>query len=151
MTIAPILRSVTVKAPPATAFARFTQQMARWWPASHHVGGEPFHEIVIEPHPEGRWFERDKAGVEVQWGKVLAWDPPGRVLLGWQLTSDFKFDPAFVTELEIRFDPDGTGTRVTLEHRNLERYGDAAEKMRAMLDSGWPGIVADFAAFADQE
>jgi uncharacterized protein YndB with AHSA1/START domain len=151
MTIAPIVRTVTVKAPPQTAFDRFTQQMAQWWPPEHHTGSEPFHEIVIEPRVGGRWFERDKNGVETQWGKVLTWQPTGRIVLAWQLTAEFQFDPDFVTELELTFAPQGSGTKVTLEHRNLERYGAAAEKMREMLNGGWPGIVENYAAFTDQE
>ncbi|MDB5367939.1 MAG: hypothetical protein JWM77_3866 [Rhodospirillales bacterium] len=156
MSIAPIRRTVTVKAPPQRAFERFTQQMAKWWPPSHHVGGEPFHEIVLEPRAEGRWFERDQQGREAQWGKVIAWEPPlsgkhGRVLLAWQLDASFKFDTDFVTELELTFALDGTGTRVTLEHRNLERYGDRAAELREKLDGGWPGIVEAYAAFTDFE
>jgi uncharacterized protein YndB with AHSA1/START domain len=156
MTIEPIVRTVTVKAPPHKAFDRFTQQMAKWWPAERHVAGEPFHVIVIEPRPEGRWFERDRMGVETQWGKVIAWEPPqsgkqGRLLLGWQLDASFKFNPDFVTELELTFEPLGTGTRVTLEHRNLERYGDSAAKIRDMLSRGWPGIFDSFATFTDLE
>jgi uncharacterized protein YndB with AHSA1/START domain len=151
MTVAPIVRSVVVKAPPRVAFDRFTQQMAKWWPAEHHTGGNPFNEVVIEPRVEGRWFERDTQGTETQWGKVLTWEPPARVVLAWQLSAEFKFDPDFITELELTFEPQGTGTRVTLEHRNLERYGDSAEKIRAALDGGWPGIFQSYADFTDQE
>lgn len=151
MSIAPIRRTVTVKAAPQRAFERFTQDMAKWWPKEHHTGGEPFHAIVIEPRAEGRWFERDANGTETQWGKVIAWEPPARVLLAWQLDATFKFDPDFVTELELSFVPDGTGTRVTLEHRNLERYGDSAEKLREMLNGGWPGIFQAYVDLANQE
>lgn len=149
MTIAPIVRSTTVKAAPDKAFERFTRHMAKWWPPHYQIGGAPFQEIVLEPRVGGRWLERDADGNEASWGKVLVWEPPARVVLAWQLTSQFKFDPDFETELEITFEPAGTGTRVTLEHRNLERYGADAARMREMLDSGWPSVVQLFASFAD--
>jgi uncharacterized protein YndB with AHSA1/START domain len=80
---------------------------------------------------------------------VLAWEPPGRVVLAWQLTAEWKYDPNFVTELEIRFIPEGLATRVELEHRNLERFGEKADEIRAVLDSveGWG---AGFQAYADE-
>jgi hypothetical protein len=150
VTIAPIVKTVDLKCAPARAFALFTGRMAAWWPASHHIGGAPFEEIVIEPAAGGRWFERSEDGAETPWGKVLAWAPPGRVLLAWQLRADWTYDPDFETEVEITFEPQGQGTRVRLEHRNLERYGADAEAIAASLGGGWPTIVEGFAAFADQ-
>jgi uncharacterized protein YndB with AHSA1/START domain len=150
MTIAPVVKSVTVKASPERAFELFTRQMARWWPATHKTGKSPFVSIVVEPQAGGRWFERDAEGVEMNWGKVLAWDPPRRVLFGWQLDSRFAYDPNFLTEVELTFAPaPGGGAVVTLEHRNLERFGADAEKVAAEIASGWPAILADFAGFAD--
>lgn len=152
MTIAPIIQQVEVKCAPAKAFALFVERMGDWWPRGKTVGKGPHVEIVVEPHPDGRWYERDAEGNEVQWGKVLAWEPPGRALFGWQLGSDWQYDPDFLTELELTFValPSG-GTRVTLEHRDLERFGDLADKRRAELNGGWPTRIADFAAFADGE
>jgi uncharacterized protein YndB with AHSA1/START domain len=150
MTIAPIVRTVTVKASPARAFALFTSNIERWWPQTHHIGGKPFASVVLEPRVGGRWFERDTEGVECQWGKVLAWEPPARLLLGWQINSNFQYDPAFVTELELSFAPaEGGATTVTLEHRDLERFGAEAERIAGLLGGGWPTIIADFAAYAD--
>jgi uncharacterized protein YndB with AHSA1/START domain len=89
-------------------------------------------------------------GVEMNWGKVLAWEPPRRVLFGWQLDSRFAYDPDFLTEVELTFVlVAGGGTIVTLEHRNLERFGADAEKVTAEIDSGWPQILAEFAGYAD--
>lgn len=151
MTIAPIVRRVRVKAAPERAFDLFVNNMERWWPASHHIGEAPFEAIVVEARVGGRWFERDAAGVECQWGKVLDFSPPSRLLLAWQLDSQFTFDPAFVTEVEIAFEPavDG-GTEVTLTHRDLERFGSDARRIAGLLDGGWPEIVAAFGDFADQ-
>ena len=91
------------------------------------IGKKPAASVTLDPVPGGKWVERDEDGVETQWGKVLSWEPPGRLLLGWQLNSQFTFDPNLVTEVELTFAANGSGTLVTLEHRNLERFGDAAE------------------------
>ena len=150
MSIAPVVKSVTVKASPERAFELFTGQMARWWPATHKIGKAPFVAIVIEPRAGGRWYERDAGGVECDWGKVLAWEPPTRALLGWQLNSRFAYDPDFLTEVELTFAPAaGGGSIVTVEHRDLERYGDDAEKIAGLLGGGWPTCIAGFAAYAD--
>jgi uncharacterized protein YndB with AHSA1/START domain len=150
MTIAPVVKTVDVKCGPARAFELFTGRMGAWWPASHHIGGAPFEAIVVEPFAGGRWFERGSDGAETSWGKVLVWDPPGRVLLAWQLRADFTYDPDFETELEITFAPHGEGARVRLEHRNLERFGADAEAIAKSLGGGWPTIVEGYASFADQ-
>ena len=95
---------------------------------------------MIEPRPGGRWYERAADDTECTWGKVLVWEPPGRAVLAWQLNASWTYDPDFLTEVEIRFTPDGeAGTRVDLEHRNMERYGDDAAKARQAVDSpdGW--------------
>jgi uncharacterized protein YndB with AHSA1/START domain len=150
MSIAPIVRTVEVKAPPARAFELFATRMEDWWPRGRTVGKNPHADIVMEPHAGGRWFERDAKGAETHWGKVLAWEPPSRLLLGWQLNSAWTYDPDFLTEVELTFAPAaGGGTRVTLEHRNLERFGADAESHAASLGSGWPGYLGEFARFAD--
>ncbi|HEY1449201.1 MAG TPA: SRPBCC family protein [Caulobacteraceae bacterium] len=150
MTIAPVVRAVTVKASPARAFALFTANIERWWPQTHHIGANPFTSVILEPHVGGRWFERDAGGVECLWGKVLAWDPPARLLLAWQINGKWEYDPAFLTELELSFAPaEGGATRVTLEHRDLERFGADAPRIAALLEGGWPTIMADFVGYAD--
>jgi uncharacterized protein YndB with AHSA1/START domain len=102
MTIAPIVRSVQVKAAPARAFALFTSQMAHWWPKGRTIGKNPHVEIVMQPHAGGQWFERDADGAETAWGRVLTWEPPARVVLAWQINSQWTYDPDFVTELSTR-------------------------------------------------
>ena len=102
------------------------------------IGKSPFVEIVIEPRAGGRWFERDAEGIDTNWGKVIAWEPPTRLLLGWQLDSRFAYNPDLLTEVELTFAPAAAGGAVvTLEHRNLERFGDDAEKIAAQLGGGW--------------
>ena len=148
MTIAPIVQTVTVSIPPERAFVLFTGSMGRWWKPGMTVGAQPHVEIAIEPRAGGRWFERDADGNEADWGKVLAWEPPGRVLLGWQLNGSFTFDPDLVTEVEVTFAQVGSDTRVTLTHRHLERFGDAADRVAAQLSGGWPMLLQLFADLA---
>jgi uncharacterized protein YndB with AHSA1/START domain len=87
-------------------------------------------------------------GSECEIGKVLVWEPPARLVLAWQLTHDWKFDPNLITEVEVQFIAEGANaTRVDLEHGNLERFGAQADAVRAIYDSpsGWPGLLEAFA------
>jgi hypothetical protein len=150
---APVRRSIRVGAPRQRAFEVFTAGIGRWWPKAHHIGAADLDKPVIEPRAGGRWYERGVDGSECEIGKVLVWDPPGRLVLGWQLSPDFKFDAGLMTEVEVRFIADGdNATRVELEHRDLERFGVRAEEMRQKVDSpnGWNGLLQLFAQYAAQ-
>ncbi|HME27186.1 MAG TPA: SRPBCC family protein [Acetobacteraceae bacterium] len=150
MTIAPIVHAVRVKATPARAFDLFASHMADWWPKGGTIGKAPHAAIVIEPRSGGRWFERDADGNETRWGKVLAWEPPSRLLLGWQINTQWGYDPDLLTEVELTFAlAEGGGTLVTLEHRNLERFGADAARHAERLGGGWPTRIAQFAQYAD--
>ena len=152
MTIAPIVHKIQVKAAPARAFTLFTEHFSDWWPKDKTIGTNPFVAVVVEPQPGGRWFERDAEGNETNWGKVLAWEPPGRLLLGWQINTQWQYDPDFLTELELTFVPAETGgSLVTLEHRNLERFGADAARMAETLGGGWPTFLDIFVGYADAE
>jgi uncharacterized protein YndB with AHSA1/START domain len=144
-----VRQSVVVEASPERAFFVFTEGMTSWWPIdSHSIGDRPMAEAVIEPRTGGRWYERGDDGAECDWGRVLAWEPPGRVVLAWQISADWKADPAIHTEIEVRFTAEGDGrTRVDLEHRGLESFGERAEQMRAIFgsDGGWNGLLRRFA------
>ena len=124
--------------------------MKDWWPKGKTIARNPHTAIVIEPRVNGRWFERDAEGNETPWGKVLVWEPPSRLLLGWQINAHWIYDPEFLTEVELTFLPaEGGGTLVTLEHRNLERFGADAERHAKQLGGGWPTHLAQFANFVD--
>jgi uncharacterized protein YndB with AHSA1/START domain len=149
ITVAPVRKSVRVNAAPARAFEVFTANASLWWPRSHTINASPMRDAVIEPRVGGRWFERGEDGSECDWGKVLVWEPPSRVVLGWQLNSEFRFDPGVVTEVEVRFIAENARvTRVELEHRNLERFGKEGEAVREKVDSprGWALLLEKFAA-----
>lgn len=151
---APVRRSVTVKVEPARAFQAFVGNIGRWWPKSHAIGGKPLAEAVLEPRVGGRWYEVSEDGSTCDWGKVLAYEPPGRLVLAWQIDADWKFDPDLITEVEVKFIPDGAGTRVELEHRNIERFGAKAAAMAEMIGSdagGWLMILGLYTQEADTE
>ena len=145
-TLAPVRKSIRVSAPPARAFETFTSGMHRWWRHDYSINTSPIRDVVVEPRVGGRWFERGEDGTACQWGKVLAWEPPHRLVLAWQITAAWRFDPDLITEVEVRFTADGAGTLVELEHR-LEGYGAAAGQMREVFDGpgAWTGLLESFA------
>lgn len=147
-----ISRSVTVEVDQECAFTVFTQGFNTWWNPAHHIGEADLLEAVMEPREGGRWFERGVDGSECDWGRVLAWEPPSRVVLAWQLDADWKYDPDLVTEVEVSFTAVGPSrTRVSLEHRNLECYGAAIERVRSSIGSegGWTGLLERFVRAAE--
>jgi uncharacterized protein YndB with AHSA1/START domain len=146
VSLSPVRKQIRVSASPARAFEVFTEEMTRWWTKSHSINKSPIKEIVMEPRVGGRWFERGEDGSECQWGKVLEWSPPSRLVLAWQITHKWAFDPGLVTEVEVRFTAADSSTLVELEHRNLDRFGTGANEMWKAPDSpgGWMGLLESF-------
>jgi uncharacterized protein YndB with AHSA1/START domain len=137
-----VRKNIVVQAPRAHVFKTFTERIDTWWPRDHHIGGKDPYVAIIEPRAGGRWFERAHDGTECNWGKVVAWEPTERLLLTWDINGEWKYQEGFGSEVEVRFVSEGPETtRVTLEHRKLEQYGDQAEAMRAMFDG--PGAWVD--------
>ena len=145
MPLEPVRREIVVDASQARAFRVFTEEIGSWWPlATHHIAAKPAETAIIEPRAGGRWFERAADGSECLWGKVLVWDPPGRIVLSWQLGADFKYHEDLSMEVDVRFVVLGpASTRIELEHRGFEQLGDAAAALRAGVDSdgGWSSIL----------
>ena len=149
--IAPVRKSIVVAASPERAFAVFTEGLDRWWPKSHGIGPGPVQQSVIEPFVGGRWYSTHEDGSSVTVGHVIVWQPPKRLVVSWEISADWKPDPrpAFTSEVEVRFVPDGERTRVEVEHRDFERLGETGgEKMRKDVDGGWPGLLELYAAEA---
>ncbi|AKU91092.1 SRPBCC family protein [Vulgatibacter incomptus] len=146
-----VRKNITVAASPERAFEVFAREMGSWWPLpTHHIGAAEAVDVVVEPFAGGRWFERGADGIECDWGGVIAWEPPHRLLLAWELDAEWKHDPSVRSEVEVRFVPEGGGTRVELEHRKLSVFGERAAELRGILDSpgGWGGMLQEFAAKA---
>ena len=149
-----VVREVSVPLSPERTFAMFTTRMTDFWPREHSIGASPLAEVVVESRDGGRWYERGQDGSETHWGRVAVWDPPTRVVLLWQIGADWKFHPDFETEVDVSFTADGPGrTRLQLRHRNLQRYGDDAEQMRAIFGDpkGWAGTLASVVELASAE
>ena len=145
-----VRREVVVDVPPERAFEIFTAEMTSWWPAGHHIGSAPIAEIVIEPRAGGRWYEKGADGSEHPWGRVIAYEPPSRLVLAWQLTREFVYDPHYETTVEVRFEETVDGTRVHFEHRDLERMGADAVEMLEGMDGGWGMLLGLFKDRAEQ-
>ncbi|MFC0518047.1 SRPBCC family protein [Mucilaginibacter angelicae] len=146
----PIRKELLVEAAQETAFNVFTQQMDLWWPKTHHIGSCAMTAAVLEPKPDGRWYTVHEDGSEANVGKVLTWDPYGRLVLAWQINGNFKYDPELVTEVEVNFITEGPKTtRVKFEHRNLDKLL-GGEKVIADMDQGWGHIMNLYKAVADE-
>jgi len=137
-----VRKSITVNAPVAHVFRTFTARQNDWWPRAHHIGKCERFTAIVEPRTGGRWFERGDDGSECDWGRVLVWEEPHRIVLSWQLDAEWRYDPDLHTEVEVRFVPESRQrTRVELEHRGLEHFGDKAAAMRDIFDApdAWAG------------
>lgn len=149
---APIRKSVRVQASQQKAFDTFVS-MGGWWTKSHSLQPSGQRDVVIEPRTGGRWYDIGTDGTEMEWGRVLVWGAPDRLLLAWQLNAEWTYDPDFETTIEVRFRPDGDGTIVEFEHRDLERFGEKANEVRGDfdtgMDGGWGQLLEGFKAAAE--
>ena len=143
MAPAAIRKTIEVKAPIERAFDVFANRIGEWWHKDHSLAqGIKQVDVVIEPRAGGRWYELAEDGSEYQWGKVIAYERPNRLVLAWQLNREFTYDSDFETTVDVRFEETAEGTRVHFEHRDLERMGaDAVETFESM-DGGW-GMLLD--------
>jgi uncharacterized protein YndB with AHSA1/START domain len=144
--------SIVVDATPERAFTVFTAEMGTWWPPEHHLLEADLSETVFEPRVGGRIYDKGVDGSECTWARVLAYEPPDRVVFSWDIGLDWTIetDHARTSEVELRFVPDGPErTRVELEHRHLERHGEGWEAMRDAVGSpdGWGVGMRRFAAY----
>jgi uncharacterized protein YndB with AHSA1/START domain len=150
-----VRHSAVVEAPIERAFEVFTEQFGRFKPAEHNLLAVPIAETVFEPRVGGYLYDRGADGSECRWARVLAYEPPNRVLLSWNITPQWRIetDPDRTSEWEVRFIAETANrTRVELEHRKLERHGEGWEGVRDGVagDQGWPLYLERFAGlFAD--
>ena len=147
---APVRKSIGVRASVQQAFEIFTAEFDSWWPRSHHIGSSPMRKAIIENRLGGRCYSEQIDGTECDWGQVLAWEPPHRLVFAWQIGGNWKYEPdlAKSSEVEVLFSaqPDGR-TLVLLEHRHLDRAVASAAAMRAALESpnGWGSMLELYA------
>jgi uncharacterized protein YndB with AHSA1/START domain len=142
---------VVVEAPRDRAFRLFTERFDGIKPREHNLLAVDIAESVFEPRAGGRVYDRGVDGSECQWGRVLAYDPPERILFTWDIGPrwEIESDPERASEVEIRFVAETPErTRVELEHRHLDRHGEGWEGLRAGVaaDQGWPLYLGRYAA-----
>jgi len=148
---AAVQTSIVVDAPTDRAFTVFTEGIGTWWPPDHHLLTAELAEMVFEPRVGGYIYDKGVDGSECRWARVLAYEPPNRVVFSWNINVSWELetDLTKASEVEIRFVEEGPDrTRVELEHRHLDRHGDGWEAMRDAVGSsnGWGFIVERFAA-----
>jgi uncharacterized protein YndB with AHSA1/START domain len=139
---ASVRTSIVVEAPAERAFTLFTEGIGTWWSPDHHLLKGELAEMVFEPYVGGHIIDRTIDGRECRWSRVLAYDPPSRVVFSWDISLQWQLeaDPKKTSEVEVTFTPEGPGrTLVELEHRNIDRHGDGWEQMRDAVGSpnGW--------------
>jgi uncharacterized protein YndB with AHSA1/START domain len=152
VTIAPVRKTIRVKAPIAHAFEVFTSGLTRWWPHDHSVGKKPLEKVLMEPRLGGRWLEISKDGTETPVATITHWEPPHRLVLLWQINAQWKPDLTMKSEVDVRFTADGPdATNVELVHHKFEIMGaEAGASMRKDVDRGWPSLVERFAEEAER-
>ena len=147
--------SIVVDAPIERAFQVFTQDFGKFKPAEHNMLGVEIAETVFEPRVGGRLYDRGVDGSECRWARVLAYEPPHRVVLSWDVSPQWQVeaDPAKTSEWEVRFVAETSQrTRVEIEHRNLDRHGGGWEGVRDGVggDQGWPLYLSRYAAVVEE-
>lgn len=138
--------SIVVEAPIERAFSTFTEGIGSWFPPEYNLLEVDIAQRVFEPVAGGRVYDRGTDGSECHWARVLAYEPPDRVVISWDISPRWTIeqDPANTSEVEVRFIAEGAQrTRLELEHRNLDRHGEGWEQSRESLggDGGWPGCL----------
>jgi uncharacterized protein YndB with AHSA1/START domain len=141
---------VVVEAPIERAFSVFTEDFGSFKPPEHNMLDVEIAETVFEPRAGGHLYDRGVDGSECRWARVLAYEPPNRVVFSWDISPQWQIETDLdkTSEVEVRFVAEGSErTRVELEHRNLDRHGDGWEPERDAVGSegGWPLYLRRFA------
>lgn len=150
-TAAVVRRQITVEAPIEKAFAVFTERFGDFKPPEHNLLGAPIETTVFEPRVGGHIYDRATDGTECRWARILAYEPPGRVVFSWDIgpTWQVETEPDKTSEVEVQFIVEAPErTRVELEHRNIDRHGPGWESVSDGVghDAGWPLYLRRYAA-----
>ncbi len=145
-----VRNSIVVDAPIERAFSVFTEDFGSVKPREHNLLGVDIAETVFEPRVGGHLYDRGVDGSECRWSRVLAYEPPNRLVISWDISPQWQLETDLdkTSEVEVRFVAEGPErTRVELEHRHLERHGEGWEAVRdgVASDGGWPLYLQRFA------
>jgi uncharacterized protein YndB with AHSA1/START domain len=148
--------AIVVDAPIEQAFRIFTEDFDRIKPREHNMLAVDIAETVFEPRVGGRVCDRGVDGSEYQWARVLAFEPPDRIVFSWDISPQWQLESDIekTSEVEVRFVAESSErTRVVLEHRKLDRHGDGWEGTRDAVGSedGWPLYLERFKAVIDEQ
>jgi uncharacterized protein YndB with AHSA1/START domain len=146
-----VRKAIVVQAPVQRAFSVFTERFGDFKPPEHNLLGAPIVETTFEPRVGGHIVDRAEDGSECRWARILAYEPPTRVLFSWDIGPTWQIEPDAenTSEVEVRFTADGPDrTRVEIEHRHIDRHGPGWESVRDGVDTdqGWPLYLARYAA-----
>jgi len=147
--ITSVSTEIDVDAPAEHAFRVFTEGIGSWWDPTHHIIDGELAEMVFEPRVGGHIIDRATDGSECRWARVLAYEPPHRLVFSWDINVQWKLETDLekTSEIEVTFTPGGPDrTHVVLTHRNLDRHGEGWQGMRDAVGSGWS--LVDFAKVA---
>lgn len=155
-TSAMVRRQIVVEAPIDRAFAVFSERFGDFKPPEHNLLGVAIAETVFEPQAGGHIYDRGVDGSECRWARVLAYEPPDRVVFSWDIDPQWQIEtePENTSEVEVRFIAEtAQRTRVELEHRNLDRHGPGWEAVSEGVggDAGWPLYLARYAELLTDE
>ena len=147
---------IVVEAPVAKAFAVFTERFGDFKPPEHNLLAAPINETVFEPHVGGHIYDRAADGTECRWARVLACEPPERVVFSWDISPQWQVetDPDHTSEVEVRFIAEAPGrTRLELEHRHIERHGPGWEGVSKGVSEGqgWPLYLDRYASLFTED
>jgi uncharacterized protein YndB with AHSA1/START domain len=150
-----IRQHVVVEAPLDRAFQVFTDRFGDFKPREHNLLSVPIAETVFEARVGGHIYDRGEDGSLCKWARIVAYEPPNRVVFTWDIgpTWQVENDPTRTSEVEVRFSAESAErTRVELEHRHIERHGDGWESVAAGVggDAGWPLYLSRYADLFDQ-
>jgi uncharacterized protein YndB with AHSA1/START domain len=151
-----VRHDVVVNAPVDRAFRVFTERFGDFKPREHNLMSAPIAETVFEPRVGGHIYDRGVDGSLCKWARVVAFEPPNRVVFTWDIgpTWQLETDLTRASEVEVRFMAESAErTRVELEHRHIERHGEGWESVAAGVDgdAGWPLYLGRYASlFEDQ-
>jgi uncharacterized protein YndB with AHSA1/START domain len=146
-----VRKVIVVRASVERAFSVFTERFGDFKPPEHNLLGAPVVETTFEPRVGGHIVDRAEDGSECRWARILAYEPPGRVVFSWDIGPTWQIEPNAenTSEVEVRFAADGPDrTKVELEHRHIDRHGPGWESVRDGVDSdgGWPLYLDHYAA-----
>ena len=151
-----VRKQVVVNTAITQAFTAFTERFGDFKPPEHNLLQAPIAETVFEPRVGGHIYDRAADGSECRWARILAYEPPHRVVFSWDIGPQWQVEsnPELTSEVEVQFVPEGPNrTRVELEHRHLDRHGPGWQSVGEGVDSeqGWPLYLARYAALFGRE